>query len=121
MPLPPSIDYAGPDLSALPVSRAGWTLRAERAAVLVHDLQRYFTRPYAPDCAALHQAVRRTAEILGAARAAGVPVFYTAQRGDQDQTARACSGTCGAPGCARCPSTPTSSTPSRPRRGSGCW
>ena len=87
MSLPPSIDYV-PDLRALPVSRAGWTLEPGRAALLVHDLQRYFTRPYAPDCAALQLAVRRTAEILAAARAAGVPVFYTAQRGDQDQTER---------------------------------
>ncbi len=88
MSLPPSIDYAAPDVADLPVSRAGWTLDAGRSAVLVHDLQRYFTRPYAPDCAALHQAVRRTAQVLRAARAAGVPVFYTAQQGDQDQVAR---------------------------------
>lgn len=88
MSLPPSIDYVAPDLGTLPRSRAGWTLQADRAAVLVHDLQRYFLRPYAPDCTALQQAVRQTAAILAAARAARVPVFYTAQRGDQDQVAR---------------------------------
>lgn len=90
MSLPPSIDYLPPvpPHRPLPTSRATWELDASRAAVLVHDLQRYFVRPYAPQCVALTEALRRTAEILTAARAAGVPVFYTAQRGDQDQVAR---------------------------------
>ncbi|WP_157537243.1 isochorismatase family protein [Nocardioides sp. Root190] len=88
MSLPPSIDYATPDLADFPASRAGWELSPDRAAVLVHDLQLYFTRPYAPDCAAFLQTVRRTAQILRAARGAGIPVYYTAQRGNQDQQAR---------------------------------
>lgn len=90
MSLPPSIDYLPPvpPHRPLPTSRATWELDPSRAAVLVHDLQRYFVRPYAPQCVALTEALRRTAEILTAARAAGVPVFYTAQRGDQDQVAR---------------------------------
>lgn len=88
MSLPPSIDYAAPDLADLPASRADWTLQPGRAAVLVHDLQRYFTRPYAPSCAALHEAIQQTARILHAARGAGVPVYYTAQQGNQDQAAR---------------------------------
>lgn len=90
MSLPPSIDYLPPvpPHRPLPTSRATWELDPSRAAVLVHDLQRYFVRPYAPECVALTDALRRTAEILTAARAASVPVFYTAQRGDQDQVAR---------------------------------
>lgn len=82
--LPHLIDYSAPvpPVTDLPSSRAAWQLDPARAAVLVHDLQHYFLRPYAPDCAALSAALTGTAQILAAARAAGVPVFYTAQDGD---------------------------------------
>ncbi|WP_084653572.1 isochorismatase family protein [Nocardioides insulae] len=84
MALPTLIEYDAPvpPRRALPASKADWTLRPERAAVLVHDLQRYFLRPYSPECPALRGALEQTARVLAAARAAGVPVFYTAQDGD---------------------------------------
>jgi bifunctional isochorismate lyase / aryl carrier protein len=97
MALPASIDYAAP-LADLPDSRAGWTLDRDRAAVLVHDLQRYFVRPYAPGCPALDGAVAATAQILSAARTAGVPVFYTAQNGDQRTEDRGLQGDLWGPG-----------------------
>ncbi|MFT3875162.1 MAG: isochorismatase family protein [Propioniciclava sp.] len=86
MPLPALIDYATP--TQTPANRLDWTLDPARAAVLVHDLQQYFVRPFAPGCPALTRAVESTAAILQAARAAGVPVFYTAQHGDQDPVER---------------------------------
>ncbi len=73
-PVPPGLD--------LPVNRAPWVLEASRSAVLVHDLQRYFLRPYAADCPALDATLRRTSQILTAARSSGIPVFYTAQDGE---------------------------------------
>lgn len=84
MTLPHLIDYQSPVPPArdLPASRAAWDLDTARADVLVHDLQRYFLRPFAPGCPALGAALSRTAEVLTAARTAGVPVFYTAQDGD---------------------------------------
>ncbi len=84
MSLPHLIDYPSPvpPTRTLPQSRAAWTLDPTRAAVLVHDLQRYFLRPFAPGCPALSTALAGTARILTQARAAGVPVFYTAQDGD---------------------------------------
>lgn len=90
MALPTLIDYVAPTPPAgdLPANRAEWTLERDRAAVLVHDLQEYFLRPYATDCPALRTALDSTARILTAARANGVPVFYTAQQGDQDQQRR---------------------------------
>jgi len=82
MALPAAISYAAPvppqrDLSA---SRAPWTLDPARTAVLVHDLQAYFLRPY--DGPLLTGLLDGTARVLAAARAAGVPVCYTAQDGD---------------------------------------
>jgi len=84
MALPHLIDYPAPvpPSHVLPTSRAGWALDPDRAAVLVHDLQRYFLRPFAPGCPALTTALAATARILRAAREAGAPVFYTAQDGD---------------------------------------
>ncbi|MFT4264732.1 MAG: isochorismatase family protein [Nocardioides sp.] len=82
MTLPTLVDYATP--TDLPRSRAGWTLERDRAAVLVHDLQRYFLRPFAPGCAVVTDALVHTAAVIEAARSAGVPVFYTAQTGERD-------------------------------------
>ncbi len=90
MTLPDLIDYATPRHT--PTNRVNWTLEAGRAAVLVHDLQRYFLRAFAPGCPALERALSATAEILAAARAAGVPVFYTAQTGDQPADERGLQG-----------------------------
>ena len=56
MTLPVGIDYEAP-LNDLPVSRATWDLDAERAAVLVHDLQRYFVTPFTDGCPALAGAL----------------------------------------------------------------
>lgn len=87
MSLPAQISYAAP--TDLPQNRvASWRLDRDRAAVLVHDMQKYFVAPYAPDCPALLGAVERTREIVEAARAAGVPVFYTAQVGNQELASR---------------------------------
>lgn len=90
MTLPALIDYATSQHT--PANRANWTLDAGRAAVLVHDLQRYFVRAFAPGCPALERALSVTTEILDAARAAGVPVFYTAQTGDQPADQRGLQG-----------------------------
>lgn len=96
MPLPALIDYATPE--ATPPSRLDARLDPARAAVLVHDLQRYFVRPFAPGCPALTDAITSTATILDAAREVGVPVFYTAQSGDQDPVERGLQGDLWGPG-----------------------
>lgn len=97
--LPQLIDYVPP--AEWPTSKAPWALDPARSAVLVHDLQRYFLGAYAPGCAALEAALTATARILAAARAAGVPVFYTAQTGDHSD--RGLQGDLWGPGMARTP------------------
>ncbi|CCH76642.1 Isochorismatase (modular protein) [Nostocoides japonicum T1-X7] len=91
MPLPHLIDYPAP-LTDLPESQATWSLEPERAAVLVHDLQRYFLRPFAPGSPVVEAMLTHTAAILRAARSAGIPVLYTAQDGDQDPAERGLQG-----------------------------
>lgn len=86
MSLPDLINYETPSFAG--TVRATWVLDPQRAALLVHDMQRYFLRPYAPGCPALDAAIGNTAALLAAARAAGVPVYFTAQNGEQNQVTR---------------------------------
>lgn len=79
----PTIPAYVPPAGNLPQSRARWDLQPGRAALLVHDMQRYFCRPFPPDAEPLATVVPNIARIIAAARKAGLPVFHTAQRGDQ--------------------------------------
>lgn len=82
MALPGIAPYVPPTEAELPKARGPWQPRRDRLALLVHDMQRYFCRIY-PEGAPLAPVVGNIARLIGAARAAGVPVFYTAQKGDQ--------------------------------------
>ncbi|HVR49104.1 MAG TPA: isochorismatase family protein [Pseudorhodoferax sp.] len=85
----PSIPaYALPRADELPPSRAPWRLETARAALLVHDMQDYFLAAFPPGAEPLQQAVAQLARLLDWARSAGVPVFYTAQHGNQDRRDR---------------------------------
>lgn len=95
--LPAGIDYT-PPLADLPSNRATWRLERDRAAVLVHDMQHYFTRRFTDGSVALTRAVAATRRILDVARCNGVPVFYTAQQGDQDPADRGLQGDLWGPG-----------------------
>jgi len=66
-----------------PQSRADWALEPGRAALLVHDMQHYFVDAFQPEAAPVPELVRNIAALAAAARERGVPVFYTAQHGDQ--------------------------------------
>ncbi|MEU3768751.1 isochorismatase family protein [Amycolatopsis keratiniphila] len=79
--LPKIEPYAFPTEAELPAGRVGWKPDAARAALLVHDAQRYFLAPYAGS--PVPEMVANIAALADAARAAGVPVFYTAQPGHQ--------------------------------------
>jgi bifunctional isochorismate lyase/aryl carrier protein len=86
MSLPTIEPYALPDAADLPTGRVRWTPDPARAVLLVHDMQRYFLAPYRG--APVPEVVANCAALLGACRASGVPVFYTAQPGQQDAADR---------------------------------
>src|SRR4051812_21701282 len=73
--------YRMPSENELPGVTVPWRLRPDRAAVLVHDMQRYFLNFFTAGTSPLNELTANTAKLLAAARAAGVPVFYTAQPG----------------------------------------
>jgi bifunctional isochorismate lyase/aryl carrier protein len=81
----PRIDaYPLPTADELPRGRVDWRPDPSRAALLVHDMQRYFLAPFAQDADPLRGATANIAALLAACRDSGVPVFYTAQPGRQD-------------------------------------
>lgn len=67
-------------------NRVNWRVDPVRAALLVHDMQRYFVRAFElerdgqplPD-AQLNIAIANIRRLLDAAHAANIPVYYTAQ------------------------------------------
>lgn len=83
MALPTIPAYPLPVASDIPAPRASWQPEPARLALLIHDMQCYFCAPYGESDAPLGQVIRNIARLAGAARAAGIPVFYTAQKGDQ--------------------------------------
>ncbi|MGD9739629.1 MAG: isochorismatase family protein [Bauldia sp.] len=83
MALPRIQPYELPTRAELPISRLAWTIEPARAALLVHDLQNHFARPFAGD-APLHPVIQNIAALREVCRAVGVPVFYSAQTGSQD-------------------------------------
>lgn len=70
-------------ISDLPTPRAPWKPDPKRAVLLVHDMQRYFVAPFGDDSPQMKQAVANISRLLAAARQLGIPVFYTAQKGNQ--------------------------------------
>lgn len=84
--LPEIRPYQLPVAAELPVGRVRWTPDPARAALLVHDMQRYFLAPYAG--APVPEATANIARLADVARERGIPVFYTAQPGRQDAADR---------------------------------
>lgn len=81
MALPSIAPYSPP--AALPAARADWHPETDRLALLVHDMQRYFCAPFPADAQPIAGVIANIAQLIATARASGIPVFYTAQKGNQ--------------------------------------
>jgi len=77
--------YDLPHADELPPARANWVAERNRAAVLVHDMQRYFVGAFDAGASPIAPVIANIRTLAAHARAAGIPVFYTAQEGDQHQ------------------------------------
>lgn len=88
MAMAPIAPYRMPDEDDLPAARLPWRPHPRRAAVLVHDMQRYFLRAYAAGQPPVAELVANVTKLLAAARTAGVPVLYTAQPGGMSREER---------------------------------
>ncbi|HMR30562.1 MAG TPA: isochorismatase family protein [Geminicoccus sp.] len=99
--LPSIAAYALPQARELPTVRAPWRPERRRAALLIHDMQRYFLRPFPPEGPPLAPAIANIAALAGRCRAHGMPVFYTAQVGEQERRDRGLQADLWGPGMSR--------------------
>jgi len=103
MALPKISAYAMPTPDEFPGNRACWALDAQRAALLVHDMQGYFVDAFPPGQSPVRELVVNVRRLCGAARAAGLPIFYSAQPGDQDRQSRGLLADFWGPGLSKAP------------------
>ncbi|WP_020495870.1 isochorismatase family protein [Sciscionella marina] len=82
MSLPRIASYEPP--SELPEARVPWRIEPDRCALLVHDMQRYFLGAYEQGAEPLRTVVPNIARLCARARERGIPVYYSAQPGDQE-------------------------------------
>lgn len=84
MGLPKIASYDLPAEHELAPPRVSWQLAAPRAALLIHDCQNYFIGAFEQPSPMLERVIANINAIRTACDAAGVPVFYSAQPGQQD-------------------------------------
>jgi bifunctional isochorismate lyase/aryl carrier protein len=87
MAIPTLNNYAMP--SQWKANKVNWTLDPKRAALLIHDMQEYFTAFYGENSPLIGELVERLAAVRKHCKALGIPVFYTAQPKDQAPEDRA--------------------------------
>jgi len=80
--------YPMPDDSQLPANTAGWRADAGRAVLLVHDMQRFFLRPFPRDAPPGRELVANAARLRTLCAALEIPVCYTAQPGSMTPAER---------------------------------
>lgn len=81
MSIPKIAGYPMP--TTLPSNRVDWLPEPGRAALLIHDMQQYFLDFYDGSTAPVPTLIEHIRQLREACSAAGVPVFYTAQPGEQ--------------------------------------
>ncbi|MFM4648172.1 amonabactin biosynthesis bifunctional protein AmoB [Aeromonas bivalvium] len=87
MAIPTLNNYAMP--SQWKANKVNWSLDPKRAALLIHDMQEYFTAFYGENSPLIAALTERLAAVRKQCKALGIPVFYTAQPKDQSPEDRA--------------------------------
>ena len=87
MAIPTLNNYAMP--SQWKANKVDWSLDPKRAALLIHDMQEYFTAVYGENRPLIAALTERLAAVRKQCKALGIPVFYTAQPKDQSPEDRA--------------------------------
>lgn len=83
MALPPIPAYAMPAAEELPANKVAWHVDADRAVLLVHDMQEYFLRVFPAKAEPTTTLLSHVQTLTSHARASGVPVVFSAQPGAQ--------------------------------------
>lgn len=88
MLLPKSIEYRIPAKEEVPANAVSWQMDTSRVALLIHDMQHYFMNGYEKSGDPFNTILHNITRLSMAARQANIPIFYTAQTGDQDADER---------------------------------
>ncbi len=89
MAIPKLESYTLPALSELPANKVSWKVEPQRAALLIHDMQKYFLNFWGEDSPLIQQVVENIAALRRYCKSVGIPVFYTAQPNNQSDQDRA--------------------------------
>lgn len=79
--LPEITPYPMPTAGELPPNVAQWTVDPSRAVLLIHDMQKFFLRPFATGTSPVVELSANATRLRQRAAALGIPVAYTAQPG----------------------------------------
>ncbi|MHC0041924.1 isochorismatase family protein [Vibrio campbellii] len=89
MAIPKIASYKIPQSETFPENTAGWKIDPKKAVVLVHDLQTYFLNFFDKTKSPVPELLENVRQVLDNARAANIPVIYTAQPANQEPNERA--------------------------------
>lgn len=81
MSIPIIASYPMPRQFELPPATVSWTLASDRAALLIHDMQKFFLSPFTQQQSPLAELVGNVGLIRQRCTELGMPVLYTAQPG----------------------------------------
>lgn len=84
--LPALVSYPTP--ASLPANKVDWLPEPRRAALLIHDMQNYFLKPFAPGAEPLAGLLANVEALRRRCYALGAPVIYSAQPGGQTPAQR---------------------------------
>jgi isochorismate hydrolase len=79
--IPVITPYPMPAEADLPENVAGWALAADRAVLLVHDMQQFFLRPFPSRKPPVRDLVDNAVALRQRCAALGIPVVYSTQPG----------------------------------------
>lgn len=94
MAIPKISPYSLAEAAQLPANKitsnsVSWPIEPARAVLLVHDMQNYFVDFYQRDAEPMASLLGNIQILKSACKAAGIPVIYTAQPGNQKPQDRA--------------------------------
>ncbi|MGY6037330.1 isochorismatase family protein [Aeromonas sp. AE23HZ002T15] len=112
MAIPTLNNYAMP--SQWKDNKVSWPLDPKRAALLIHDMQEYFTAFYGENSPLIAALTEHLVAVRRHCKALGIPVFYTAQPKDQAPEDRALLNDMWGPGLNKSPELQQVVAPLRP-------
>lgn len=88
MSLPTVANYSITQRELLPQNRLSWRLEVSRAALLIHDLQDYFLDPFDRNASPCEPMLTNIGRLVRLCERVHVPLFFSAQPGEQSREER---------------------------------